>query len=116
MVEVWRLQLRLISRINLSFLLSAREFWSEITAQIAAGIQPIRVIWRMRQRIPVSIRPRSRKETKGRKMAIRVMGKLLRLIVSLVKVGFTTPRVAPFKRRINRSPRPGTASGSESLL
>jgi len=44
-----------------------------MTAHIAAGIHPIRVICRIRQSIPVSILPRNIKEIKGKKMAIRVM-------------------------------------------
>ena len=34
----------LIALINLSFRLSARAFWSDTTAQRAAGSQPIKVI------------------------------------------------------------------------
>ena len=55
------------------FLLSALEFCKEMTAQIAAGIQPIRVICNSKQMIDVSIFPLRKKETNGKKMAIKVM-------------------------------------------
>lgn len=54
-------------------LLSSLAFCKEITAQMAAGIHPIRVIWRMRQIRPVSIRPLSRNDNQGNKIAIKVM-------------------------------------------
>lgn len=53
--------------------LSALEFCSEITAQIAAGIQPIKVICKIKQRIEVSILPLKKKETHGKNMAINVI-------------------------------------------
>jgi len=55
------------------FLLSALEFCKEMTAQIAAGIQPIRVICNSKQIIDVSIFPLRKKERNGKKMAIKVM-------------------------------------------
>jgi len=45
-----------------------------MTAQTAAGIHPIKVICKIRQIMPVSILPRSRKEINGKKMAIKVIG------------------------------------------
>lgn len=63
----------LMAFINLSFLLSSRAFCKEITAQIAAGIQPKMVICRMRQIIPVRILPRKMNDKAGNKMAIKVM-------------------------------------------
>jgi hypothetical protein len=59
--------------INLSFRLSAREFCKEITAHTAAGIHPIMVICKMRQRIPVSIFPRSINDKKGKNIANSVI-------------------------------------------
>jgi hypothetical protein len=53
--------------------LSALEFCKEITAQIAAGIQPIKVICKIRQMIAVNILPLKKKEAKGKKMAINVI-------------------------------------------
>jgi hypothetical protein len=53
--------------------MSAREFCNEITAHTAAGIHPINVIWRIRQMMPVKIRPLNINERNGRKMAIKVM-------------------------------------------
>lgn len=53
--------------------LSALEFCNEITAQIAAGIQPIKVICKIRQRIEVSILPLKKKETNGKNIAINVI-------------------------------------------
>lgn len=55
------------------FLLSALEFCKEMTAQNAAGIHPIRVICNSKQMIDVSIFPLRKKETNGKKMAIKVM-------------------------------------------
>ena len=52
---------------------SSLAFCKEITAHTAAGIQPIIVIWRMRQRIPVSILPLNIKDNQGKRMATRVM-------------------------------------------
>jgi hypothetical protein len=40
---------------------------------MAAGIQPRRVIWRIRQMIPVIILPRRKNERNGNMMAISVM-------------------------------------------
>lgn len=59
--------------IILSVLLSALAFCKEITAQIAAGIHPIKVICKMRQMIPVNILPLNKNERKGKNMAMRVM-------------------------------------------
>jgi hypothetical protein len=53
--------------------LSALEFCKEITAQIAAGIQPIKVICKIRQMIAVNILPLKKKEANGKKMAINVI-------------------------------------------
>jgi hypothetical protein len=53
--------------------LLALEFCKEITAQIAAGIQPIKVICKIRQMIAVNILPLKKKEAKGKKMAINVI-------------------------------------------
>jgi hypothetical protein len=53
--------------------LSALEFCKEITAQIAAGIQPIKVICKIRQMMAVNILPLKKKETNGKKMAINVI-------------------------------------------
>jgi hypothetical protein len=44
-----------------------------MTAQIAAGIHPIKVIWRMKQIKAVKILPRRKKESAGKKMAISVI-------------------------------------------
>lgn len=54
-------------------LLSSLAFCNEMTAQTAAGIHPIRVIWRIRQRIPVRIRPLSINDNQGSKIAIKVI-------------------------------------------
>jgi hypothetical protein len=62
-----------IALINFLLRLSALAFCKEITAQTAAGIQPIKVICKIKQIIPVSILPRSRNEINGKKMAIKVM-------------------------------------------
>jgi hypothetical protein len=52
--------------------LSALEFSKEITAQIAAGIQPIKVICKIKQMIDVTILPQKRKIRKE-KNAINVI-------------------------------------------
>jgi hypothetical protein len=57
----------------LSVLLSALALLSDTTAQIAAGIQPISVICKMRQIIPVRIFPLRKKESQGNKIAIKVI-------------------------------------------
>jgi hypothetical protein len=44
-----------------------------MTAQIAAGIHPIKVIWRMKQIKAVKILPRRKKESAGKKIAISVI-------------------------------------------
>src|SRR6478752_7422111 len=59
--------------ISILLRLSALEFCNEITAQIAAGIQPIRVTCKIRQRIEVSILPLKKKETNGKNIAINVI-------------------------------------------
>jgi len=59
--------------INFSLRLSALEFCREITAQIAAGIQPIKVICKIRQIIAVNIFPLKRNEANGKKIAINVI-------------------------------------------
>ncbi len=65
--------LTLKALINFSFRLLALEFCKEMTAQIAAGIQPIKVICKIKQIIDVIILPLRKKERKGRKMAISVI-------------------------------------------
>jgi hypothetical protein len=55
------------------FRLSDRAFCKEITAQTAAGIQPIKVSCKIRQMMPVKILPLNIKEIKGKNMAISVM-------------------------------------------
>ena len=59
----------LIALINFSFRRSAREFWSDTTAQRAAGIQPIKVTWRIKQIMPEKIFPRNMNDSHGNKMA-----------------------------------------------
>ncbi|WP_242670893.1 hypothetical protein, partial [Flavobacterium aquidurense] len=63
----------LIALINLLLRLSALEFCSETTAQIAAGIQPIKVICKIRHNSAVRIFPLRTKEIHGKNMAIKVM-------------------------------------------
>ena len=70
---VVRIYLDFKAFINLSLRLSAREFCKEITAQIAAGIQPIKVICKSKQIIPVNSFPLKRNERKGKKIAISVI-------------------------------------------
>jgi hypothetical protein len=62
-----------IALISFLLRLSALEFCKEITAQIAAGIQPIKVICKIRQIIEVNILPLKKKEAKGKKIAISVI-------------------------------------------
>ena len=57
---------------------SARALLREITAQAAAGIHPMSVHCRMRQSIPVSMRPRNMNESQGNMMARRVMQRLVK--------------------------------------
>jgi hypothetical protein len=57
--------------------LSALEFCREMTAQMAAGIHPIKVICKIRQIIQVRILPLKRKEIQGKKMAISVIDGIL---------------------------------------
>jgi hypothetical protein len=52
---------------------SALEFCKEITAHIAAGIQPISVICKIRQIIPVNILPRRKNDRNGKNMAMSVI-------------------------------------------
>ena len=63
----------LIALISFSLRLSALAFCKEITAQTAAGIQPIKVICKIKQIIPVIILPLSKKERNGNKIAINVI-------------------------------------------
>lgn len=63
----------LIALINLLLRLSALEFCSETTAQIATGIQPIKVICKIRHSSAVRIFPLRRKEIHGKNIAIKVM-------------------------------------------
>jgi hypothetical protein len=53
--------------------LSALAFCNERTAQIAAGIHPIKVICRIRHKRAVRIFPLNRKEIHGKKIAISVI-------------------------------------------
>jgi hypothetical protein len=71
-IEKWFYLFR-IALISRSFLLSALAFCRDITAHAAAGIQPISVIWRIRQRSPVRILPRRIKDKKGKNIAISVI-------------------------------------------
>ncbi len=57
----------------LSVRLSDRSLLSDMIAHITAGIQPISVICKIRQRMPAKIFPRNRKESQGRRTAINVM-------------------------------------------
>ncbi len=66
----------LMALTSLSLRRSALEFCKEITAHTAAGIHPMSVICRIKQKMPVNIFPRSRKERNGKKMAIKVMRKI----------------------------------------
>lgn len=59
--------------INFSVRISALEFCREITAQIAAGIQPIKVICKIKQIIAVKILPLNKKERDGKNIAISVI-------------------------------------------
>lgn len=59
--------------ISFSLRLSALEFCKEMTAQSAAGIQPIKVICKIKQIIDVNNFPLRRKETNGKKIAINVI-------------------------------------------
>jgi hypothetical protein len=62
-----------IALISFSFRLSNLEFCKEITAHIAAGIQPIKVICKIKHRTDVSILPRKKNDKNGKKIAINVM-------------------------------------------
>jgi hypothetical protein len=53
--------------------LSALEFCNEMTAHIAAGTQPIIVICKIKQIIPVNIFPRRKNERNGKNIAMRVI-------------------------------------------
>jgi len=57
--------------------LSALALLSDTTAQMAAGIQPISVICKIRQRMPVRILPLSMKESQGNNMARSVINQVL---------------------------------------
>jgi hypothetical protein len=59
--------------IILSVRLSARWLLRDMTAHIAAGIQPSKVHCKSRQIIPTSILPLIKKESQGRRMASNVM-------------------------------------------
>ncbi|MCP2028715.1 hypothetical protein L1276_003886 [Flavobacterium sp. HSC-32F16] len=65
--------LALVAFINFSLRLSALEFCKEITAQIAAGIQPIKVICKIKQIMAVKILPLNKKKRDGKKIAISVI-------------------------------------------
>lgn len=73
---VYRRLLSRMARSILLALLSSLAFCKEITAQIAAGIHPIRVICSIRQMMPVMILPLNRKLNQGSKIAISVMALL----------------------------------------
>ena len=60
----------------------ALAFCKEITAQIAAGTQPISVICKIRQIIQVSILPLKRKDKNGKKIAIKVMEFFLMMVTA----------------------------------
>lgn len=72
-INRYRAHLFLIVLINLLLHLSALEFCKEITAHIAAGIQPIKVICKIKQIIQVKILPRKRKDMHGKNIAISVI-------------------------------------------
>jgi len=55
---------------NLAFCLA---LFRETTAQIAAGNQPIKVIWSIKQIIPDNIFPLRKKDSQGIKIAIKVI-------------------------------------------
>ncbi len=63
----------LMAFINFELRLSALEFCKDRTAQIAAGIQPISVICKIKQMIQVKIFPLKRKEIHGKNIAINVI-------------------------------------------
>jgi hypothetical protein len=75
----------LIALINLLLRLSALEFWSETTAQIAAGIQPIKVICKIKQIRAVKILPLIKKEMDGKNIAISVIIKLFNDLSLIIK-------------------------------
>lgn len=62
-----------IALINLLLRLSALEFCRDTTAQIAAGIQPIKVICKIKQSSAVKILPLKTKEIHGKNNAISVI-------------------------------------------
>lgn len=66
-----------ITLISFSLRLSALEFCKDITAHIAAGIHPIKVICKIKQIIAVNILPLKKNETHGKKIAISVMSNYL---------------------------------------
>lgn len=70
---ILHLSLLRIAFISSLFLRSARLLLSDTTAHMAAGSQPISVICSIRQAMPDNIFPRSRKESQGNRMAIRVI-------------------------------------------
>lgn len=63
----------LIARINFAFRFSALELCRETTAQIAAGIHPIKVICRIRHNKAVGSLPLNRKDKHGKNIAINVI-------------------------------------------
>jgi hypothetical protein len=58
-------------------LFSPLAFCKEMTAQTAAGIQPISVICNNRQIMPVKILPLKKKDNQGMRMAISVMASVI---------------------------------------
>jgi len=83
----WNNYLDFIALINRSVRLSARAFCSEITAQIAAGIQPMSVTCKIKQIIAVNIFPLNRKDKNGKKIANRVIiiGRFVKNISIIMK-------------------------------
>ena len=64
---------------NFLLRLSALAFCKERTAQMAAGIQPIKVICKNKHNMDVSIFPLKKKEIHGKKIAINVIMEYSRL-------------------------------------
>lgn len=79
-----------MARINFSFLFSALSLFKDKAAQIAAGIQPIKVICKIRQRIPVRIFPRTMNDKNGNIIANNIVVSLMRL---RIKIGFKSKRI-----------------------
>jgi hypothetical protein len=67
------LRFSLIALMSFSLRLSARSLFKDITAHIAAGNQPIKVICKIRQIIPNAIFPLNIKDRKGRSIANNII-------------------------------------------